>query len=106
MRNSVIHVRVSDNLKASVDQILGDLGLTLSYAVNVYLKQIELKKGIPFPIELSDTFSEDELVSFASSINAMGGKEPSMYAKKILHLYAKNQIDRETAMIALQAEHQ
>ena len=37
MRNDVIHVRVSNELKASVESILKDLGVTLSYEVNMYL---------------------------------------------------------------------
>lgn len=104
MRNDVIHVRVSDDLKKTVDEILSDLGLTLSYAVNMYLKQIELKKGIPFPIELSDSKQSEDIYQLATSVNSMGGKDSSLYAQKILQLYAKNLIDRETALIALRSD--
>jgi addiction module RelB/DinJ family antitoxin len=48
MKNDVIHVRVSSDLKKNVESILSDLGINLSYAINIYLKQIESKRGYSF----------------------------------------------------------
>lgn len=101
MRNDVIHVRVSDNLKASVEKILNDLGVTLSYAINMYLKQIELNRGIPFQITLPSDEKLKEIEMLAHAINLTGGKEVSQYATRILNLYAQNLIDYETTVFAL-----
>ncbi len=101
MRNDVIHVRVSDELKANVESILNDLGITLSYAVNMYLKQIESKRGIPFDVVLPNEEKAQEIEMLAKAINLTGGKEVSKYANRIIGLYAQDLIDYETAVFAL-----
>jgi len=101
MRNETIHVRVSDELKGNVESILKDLGITLSYAVNMYLKQIEVKRGIPFDIVLPNEEKTKEIETLAHAINLTGGKEVSKYASKIINLYAQDIIDYETAVFAL-----
>lgn len=101
MRNDVIHVRVSDELKVNVEAILNDLGITLSYAVNMYLKQIELKRGIPFEVVLPSKEKSKEIEMLAKAINLTGGKEVSSYANRIIGLYAQEVIDYETAVFAL-----
>ncbi|NCC55461.1 MAG: type II toxin-antitoxin system RelB/DinJ family antitoxin [Erysipelotrichia bacterium] len=101
MRNDVIHVRVSDDLKNNVESILNDLGITLSYAVNMYLKQIESRRGIPFEVVLPSQEKTKEIEMLAKAINLTGGKEVSSYANRILSLYAQDLIDYETAIFAL-----
>ncbi|TVP86087.1 MAG: type II toxin-antitoxin system RelB/DinJ family antitoxin [Acholeplasmataceae bacterium] len=101
MRNDVIHVRVSDELKANVESILNDLGITLSYAVNMYLKQIESKRGIPFDVVLPNEEKAKDIEMLAKAINLTGGKEVSKYANRIIGLYAQDLIDYETAVFAL-----
>ncbi len=47
---STIQVRTNPATKKSVQRILSKLGLDLSTAINMYLMQIIVKKGIPFEI--------------------------------------------------------
>ncbi len=101
MKNSVVHVRVSDQLKNNVEVILEELGLSLSYAINMYLKQIESKRGIPFEVVLESEEKAKEIENLAKAINLTGGNEVSKYANKIISLYAQNVIDYETAVFAL-----
>ncbi len=101
MKNSVIHVRVNDELKGNVESILNDLGISLSYAINIYLKQIESKRGIPFDVVLPSKEKSFEMEKLAEALNLTGGKEVSNYANKIISLYAQDIIDYETAVFAL-----
>jgi len=101
MKNDVIHVRVSNELKENVESILSDLGITLSYAINIYLKQIESKRGIPFDVVLPSKEKAFEIETMAEALNLTGGKEVSNYANKIISLYAQDFIDYETAVFAL-----
>ncbi len=64
MKNSVVHVRVNEELKNNVKDILKDLGLSMAYAINMYLKQIELKRGIPFDVVLEVTLKLTMLTIF------------------------------------------
>lgn len=101
MKNSVVHVRVNEELKSNVEDILKDLGLSMSYAINMYLKQIESKRGIPFDVVLESEEKIKEIETLAKAINLTGGKEVSKYANKIINLYAQDVIDYETAVFAL-----
>lgn len=47
-----LNVRVDEESKKAAVEILDGLGVSLSAAINMYLHQIELKKGIPFEISL------------------------------------------------------
>ncbi len=59
---STIQVRTNDKVKKSAQNILKKLGLDLSTAINMYLVQITVKKGIPFEIltENGMTVAEEE----------------------------------------------
>jgi len=50
--NASINVRVAKKVKTNAENILSELGLTMSEAVNIYLRQIALKGGIPFDLTL------------------------------------------------------
>ncbi len=50
---ATIHVRIDEKTKKQVKKILGDLGLDMSTAVNMYFQQILLNEGIPFDVTKS-----------------------------------------------------
>lgn len=51
-KTAMIRARTEPGLKAAAEQILRKLGLSCSEAINLFFKQITLKKGIPFEIAL------------------------------------------------------
>lgn len=63
-----IYVRLEPGLKEQAESILEQLGIPMSSAVNIFLKQVVLQRGIPFdvklhakkPLSISD-FSDAEL---------------------------------------------
>lgn len=71
MKNSVVHVRVNDQLKNNVEIILEELGLSLSYAISMYLKQIEAKRGIPFEVVLESEEKVKEIKDEAKRIQLL-----------------------------------
>lgn len=64
-KDNFVKARVNGELKHNVEGILSGLGLTMSDAINVYLCQIELYKGLPFEIKMPnretiDTFEKTD----------------------------------------------
>lgn len=98
-KNTVVHVRVYDDLKARVESILSENGISLSEAINVYLKQIEIHQGIPFKIQ--NKKKDYPLTNLAIALNKTGGLPSDSYTKKILNLYEKGLIDYDVAQQAL-----
>ncbi len=48
-----IIVRIEPELKEQVESVLGQLGIPISNAVNIFLKQVVIQKGIPFDVKLA-----------------------------------------------------
>ena len=80
---SQINVVVDTKTKNEAALILEDLGLNMSSAINIYLKQIIKNQGIPFEIKSRSKFIEEETITDeeileklreAEEIMAKGGK--------------------------------
>jgi len=48
MPTTHIHVRIDDDIKTQAQQIFSDMGLDLSTAVNMFIKQVVLTRGFPY----------------------------------------------------------
>lgn len=51
-RTAMIHARTDVDLKAEAESILKSLGLSYTEAINLFLNQVRLRKGLPFPVEI------------------------------------------------------
>ncbi|MBQ9181803.1 MAG: type II toxin-antitoxin system RelB/DinJ family antitoxin [Bacilli bacterium] len=49
-KTSAINIQVDSNVKKDATMVLTDLGLSMSSAINLFLKQVVKKNGIPFEI--------------------------------------------------------
>jgi DNA-damage-inducible protein J len=52
MKAAMVRARVDETLKADAEHVLDELGLSISEAINLFLAQIKLKRGIPFDIKV------------------------------------------------------
>jgi DNA-damage-inducible protein J len=48
----MIHARIDPKLKQSAERIFSRLGISTTEAIRLFLKQVELHKGLPFPLEI------------------------------------------------------
>lgn len=62
----MIHIRVQPEVKAEAEEILSNLGMTTTEAVNIYLKQIILNCGLPFKVR-TPKFSDEMLEAIAEA---------------------------------------
>ena len=51
-RTAQINTRTEMELKAEVEGILKTLGLSTSEAINIFFRQVKLRRGLPFPVEI------------------------------------------------------
>lgn len=47
-----IYIRLEPGLKEQAESVLGQLGIPVSNAVNIFLKQVVMQRGIPFDVKL------------------------------------------------------
>jgi DNA-damage-inducible protein J len=58
-----LNIRIDRKLKSEADYILGRMGMNLSTAVNVFIRQVVQEQAIPFRIQVT----EDEILSRAKT---------------------------------------
>lgn len=51
-KTAMIRARTEPKLKKDVEVIFNKLGLTSTEAINIFYKQVRLRKGIPFEIKI------------------------------------------------------
>jgi DNA-damage-inducible protein J len=52
LKTATISARVKPELKARAEQIFDELGLTSTEAITLFLKQVEIHRGLPFTVRL------------------------------------------------------
>lgn len=53
-----LNIRTEKEIKESAEIVLSQLGLTMSAAVNIFLRQVIRENGIPFELKLKDPNTE------------------------------------------------
>ena len=51
-KSAVIHARIEPDIKRSAEHILARMGLSSTEAIRMFYRQITLRKGLPFSVEL------------------------------------------------------
>ena len=66
--------------KCDVDEILIGLGINMSTAIDIFLNQILLNRGLPFEVKKPKKNRTDKAKELVEAINLTGGKT---YPKKV-----------------------
>ncbi len=48
----MIHARIDPKLKKSAERIFTDIGISTTEAIRLFLKQVEMHRGLPFPVSI------------------------------------------------------
>jgi DNA-damage-inducible protein J len=56
-KSAMIHARIDPALKAEVETILQELGLSATQAITLFYQQIKLHQGLPFAVRLPNQVS-------------------------------------------------
>ena len=82
---TALNVNVDTKVKAKATEILKELGLNMSTAINVYLVQIVKRRGIPFEI-INDEPSGELLEALKEADDIISGKVVSKRYRDIKQL--------------------
>ena len=61
MASTHIHVRIDDDVKKQAQQVFGDMGLDISTAVNIFIKQAVRIRCFPFLPSADPFYSESNM---------------------------------------------
>ncbi len=56
-----ISIRVDDNVKQNAERTLNDIGLSMSTAINIFLKKVVRENSIPFELNADPFYSASNI---------------------------------------------
>jgi addiction module RelB/DinJ family antitoxin len=68
-KTDTVYMRINPKLKADCETVLSKLGLTTNDAINVFLNQVVLHRGLPFEIKMPALSREEAEAVFMAKIN-------------------------------------
>lgn len=54
-----ISLKIDDDVKRSAEQVCADIGMSLSTAINIYLKKLGRERRIPFEVKADPFYSSE-----------------------------------------------
>ena len=57
-RNATIRARIDPELKAEVEKLFNELGLSTTEAINLFYRQVKMRKGLPFSVVVANKITE------------------------------------------------
>lgn len=86
-KTSAINIQVDSNVKKEATLVLTELGLSMSSAINLFLKQVVKRNGIPF--EVTNTPTNKKILDVVCALIMKDGKCLIARRKKEDHLKGK-----------------
>lgn len=56
-----ISLRIEEDVKKKAEQACADIGMSLSTAINIYLKKLGRERRIPFEVSADSFYSQEKL---------------------------------------------
>ena len=66
-----INLRIDDVVKRNAEQVCADIGLSLSTAINIYLKKLGREKRIPFEVTADPFYSDENMARLREAIRSV-----------------------------------
>ena len=68
-KTTTVSARIDETTKENAVRVFEQLGLTASQAIMLFYKQVELRQGLPFPVELPKIPNEETLEAMKEAEN-------------------------------------
>lgn len=66
-----ISLRIEDDVKKKAEEVCADIGLSLSAAINIYLKKLGREHCIPFEVSADPFYSAENMDRLRKSVSQM-----------------------------------
>ena len=71
MAQTLVNFRIDESTKKQMEQICGELGITMSTAFNIFAKKVIREKRIPFDVSIDPFYSESNMKALSKSIKEL-----------------------------------
>ena len=73
IKDTNFNMRMNKQKKASLEELYGNLGMTLAEAVNIFFEKSLMEGGIPFDVRVPK-YSKDTIAAIKEAKDIMSGK--------------------------------
>jgi DNA-damage-inducible protein J len=85
-KTATVRARVEPELKRGAEAVLKKIGLTSSEAITLFLTQVKLTKGLPFPLRVPNNETRRAINEARSRKHVESFDSVSAWAKKVRSL--------------------
>lgn len=68
-KSAYVSVRIRPDVKAETDNILQSLGITATEAISMFYNQINMRRGLPFPVEIPNEVSRQAIQDAVNGVD-------------------------------------
>lgn len=86
MAQTLVKFRINEKTKKEMEDICSELGITVSAALNIFIKKMTREKRIPFEVSIDPFYSESNMKAIEESIQQL--KEGKVVVKTMEELEA------------------
>ena len=71
MAQTLVNVRMDEDIKKSMEETCKELGITMSTAFNIFARKMCREKRIPFEVSIDPFYSKSNIKALKESINQL-----------------------------------
>ena len=86
MSQTLVSIRMDENVKKSMEKLCNELGITISAAFNIFARKMIRENGIPFDVTADPFYSELNMKALDESIKQL--EEGKVVVKTLKELEA------------------
>ena len=75
MAQTLINLRIDEDIKKSMEEVCRELGITMSAAFNIFARKMIREKRIPFEVSINPFYSESNIEAIKNSIKQLNKGE-------------------------------
>jgi DNA-damage-inducible protein J len=73
-----INLRVDDDVKRSAEKTLDEIGLSMSTAINIFLKTVVRERRIPFELSADPFYSRENMVELERRVDDLNSGKSTL----------------------------
>ena len=71
MAQTLVNFRIDEETKKEMEELCAELGITMTTALNIFIKKMTREKRIPFDVSLDPFYSESNIKAIEESIKQL-----------------------------------
>ena len=71
MAQTLINIRIDEDIKRSMEETCKELGLTMSAAFNIFARKMCRERRIPFEVSVDPFYSENNMKAISQSVEEL-----------------------------------